>query len=119
MADDGSAAMALARSISNAIDAEIQRNWVKVGSNRKAASSALLSFSPDLFEDAPIDGLDVLGIEPHLIVRTILQCEVDVDEILMPTELLDRMLQDFDKLDDEVLSAFCSAKDSAHPATAP
>jgi hypothetical protein len=45
MADDGSAAMALARSISNAIEADdIQRNWAKVVSNRKPASSPLSSF---------------------------------------------------------------------------
>ena len=36
MADDESAAMALARSISNAIDtADIQRNRAKVGSSRR------------------------------------------------------------------------------------
>ena len=44
MADDESAAMALARSISDAIDsADIQRNWVKVASNRRPASSPLIS----------------------------------------------------------------------------
>ena len=42
MADDESAAMALARSISNAIDiADIQRNWAKVCSTRKPAPSSL------------------------------------------------------------------------------
>src|SRR5580692_7326884 len=44
MADDESAAMALARSISNNIEtADIQRNWVKVGSTRKPATSPLFS----------------------------------------------------------------------------
>ena len=76
MADDESAAMALARSISDAIDsADIQRNWVKVASNRKPASSPLISFGQALLEDEPIDGLDILAIEPHLIAQTILDTQ--------------------------------------------
>jgi hypothetical protein len=44
MADDESTAVALVRSISDAIDsADIQRDSVKVASNRKLATSPLIS----------------------------------------------------------------------------
>jgi hypothetical protein len=76
MADDGSAAMALARSISNNIDGDdIQRNWVKVASNRKPALTPLITLGQALIDDEPIDGLDILPFERHLIARTILDSQ--------------------------------------------
>ena len=110
MADDESAAMALARSISDAIDsADIQRNWVKVSSNRKPATNALISFGQALFEDEPIDGLDLLAIEPHLIAQSILDTHDEVGDIDLSREVLARMLEDFDSIDDEGLADLCTA----------
>ena len=104
MADDSSAAMALARSISNAIDtADIQRNWAKVASNRKPASSTLISMGQALVEDEPIDGLDILSIEPHLIAQTILDSQGDGGEFPLSREELARMFADFDSISDEEL----------------
>ena len=57
MADDESAAMALARSISDAIDSsDIQRNWVKVASNGKPAPSPLPKTAHKFVEPAGILG---------------------------------------------------------------
>ena len=96
MADDEPAAMALARSISDAIDsADIQRNWVKVTSNRKPAPSPLISFSQAHLEDEPIDGLDILAIEPHLIAQTILESQNEAGETTMSRDVLARMFDDF------------------------
>ena len=104
MADDESAAMALARSISDAIDsADIQRNWVKVASNRRPASSPLISFGQALLEDEPIDGLDILAIEPHLIAQTILDTQDEAGEFPISRDVLARMLDDFDSISDEEL----------------
>ncbi len=109
MADDESAAMALARSISDAIDsADIQRNWVKVTSNRRPASSPLLSFGQALLEDEPIDGLDILAIEPHLIAQTILEGQDEADDLVLSREVLARMLEDFDSIRDEELADLCT-----------
>jgi hypothetical protein len=110
MADDGSAAMALARSISNAIDADdIQRNWVKITSNHKSASSQLVSFGQALLDDdEPIDGLDIFSIEPHLIARAILDSDDDVAGITLSREVLRRMLTDFESIDDGDLGALCT-----------
>ncbi len=75
--DDG-----LARSISNAINtADIQRNWAKLSSSRKPASSYLISFGQALPEDDPIDCLDILAIDPHLIAQTILDRDGEAGEI--------------------------------------
>ncbi len=105
MADDESAGMALARSISDAIDpADIQRNWVKVASNRKPASSPLISFGQALLEDEPIDGLDVLAIEPHLIARTILDSEDEASESAMSRDILALMFDDFYSISDEEIA---------------
>jgi hypothetical protein len=110
MADDESAAMALARSISDAIDtADIQRNWVKVASNRRPASSPLISFGQALLEDEPIDGLDILSIEPHLLAQTILDFQDDAGDIGLSRDMLARMLEDFDSIGDEDLDALCTA----------
>jgi hypothetical protein len=110
MADDESAAMALARSISNAIDtADIQRNWAKVGSTRKAAAGPLLPIGWADIEEEPIDGLDILAIEPHLIARTILDCPEEDGEIPLSRDVLARMFEDFVRISDEELDALCSA----------
>ncbi|MFI5459166.1 MAG: DEAD/DEAH box helicase family protein [Isosphaerales bacterium] len=113
MADDESAAMALARSISDAIpSADIQRNWVKVASNRKPASSPLVSFGQALLEDEPIDGLDILdilAIEPHLIAQTILDSQDETDETTVSRDVLARMFDDFYSITDEELADLCTA----------
>ena len=102
MDDDESAAMALARSISDAIDsADIQRNLVKVASNRGPASSPLLSFGEALLEDEPIDGLDILAIEPHLIAQEILDTQENAGDIALSREVLARMLAEFDTICDQ------------------
>ena len=109
MADDESAAMALARSISNAIDSgDIQRNWAKVSSTRKPTSRSLLSFGQALLEDEPIDGLDILAIEPHLIAQTILDAHDDAGEITISRDVLARMIDDFESIGDEELDVLCT-----------
>jgi hypothetical protein len=110
MADDESAAMALARSISDAIDSsDIQRNWVKVASKCRPPSHPLISFGQALLEDEPIDGIDILAIEPHLIAQTILDTHDDVGEIALSREALARMLEDFDSIGDEEITDLCTA----------
>jgi hypothetical protein len=105
MADDESAAMALARSISDAIDsADIQRNWVKVASKRRPVLSPFVSFGQALLEDEPIDGLDIFAIEPHLMAQTILDTQNDIGEIVLSREVLARMLEDFESIDDVELA---------------
>jgi hypothetical protein len=109
MADDGSAAMALARSISNAIDADdIQRNWVKVASIRKLASAPLASLGDALFDDKPIDGLDILSIEPHLIAKTILDYQDDDDDLSLSHDELAQMFEDFANISDGQLDVICA-----------
>ncbi len=110
MADDESAAMALARSISDAIDSsDIQRNWVKVPSNRRPASNPLISFGQALLEDEPIDGLDILAIEPHLIAQTILDTQDDAGDIVLSREVLARMFEDFDGVNDKQIAELCNS----------
>src|SRR5262249_947469 len=110
MADDESAAMALARSISNAIDtADIQRNWVKVGSCRKPAASPLLPLGLASIEEEPIDGLDILAIEPHLIARTVLDRQEEGGEVRLSRDVLAGMFDDFVSIGDEELDLLCSA----------
>jgi hypothetical protein len=109
MADDGSAAMALARSISIAIDGDdIKRNWVKVASNRRPASSALISQGQALLDDEPIDGLDFLAFEPHLIAKTILDNQDEVGQTVLSREVLGRMFADFESISDEELDILCT-----------
>jgi hypothetical protein len=110
MADDSSAAMALARSISNAIDADdIQRNWVKVGSTRRPAPSPLISLGQALIDDEPVDGLDILSIEPHLIAKTILDYQDDLDEITLSPNDLAQMFSDFDRISEAELESLWTA----------
>jgi hypothetical protein len=109
MADDGSAALALARSISNAIDADdIQRNRVKVTSARKPASSPLISLGQALLDDEPIDGLDILAFEPHLIARTILDGQDETAEITLSREDLARMFEELSGISHEELADLCA-----------
>jgi hypothetical protein len=109
MADDDPAAMALARSISDAIDSsDIERNWVKVASNRRPAASPLITFGQALLEDEPIDGLDILAIEPHLFAQTVLD-EGETGDLTLSREVLSRMLEIFDSISDEEVSDLCKA----------
>jgi hypothetical protein len=102
--------MALSSSISNAIDtSDIQRNWVKVTSTRKPTRRPLISFGQALLEDDPIDGFDILSIEPHLIAQTILDKQDDAGETTLSRDVLARMLADFDSIEDEELDALCTA----------
>jgi hypothetical protein len=106
MADDESAAMALARSISNTTDtADIQRNWAKVGSARRAPASPLLPLGLADIEEEPIDGLDILAIRPHLIARTILDCREEDGEIPLSRDVLARMFEDCLSISDEEIDA--------------
>ena len=59
-----------------------------------------MSFGQALLEDEPIDGLDLLSIEPHLIAQTILDVEVDAGEITISRDVLARMLEDFNGIVD-------------------
>jgi hypothetical protein len=102
--------MAVARSISNNIEtADIQRNWVKVTSNRKPASSPLISFGQALLDDEPIDGLDILDFETHLIAQTLLESEDEAGETTLTRDVLARMFDDFESISDEELDALCTA----------
>jgi hypothetical protein len=75
MADDQSAAMALAKSISNAInETDIRRNWAKV-SSRPVTSNAVLEMGIESIEETPYDGLDFLNFETALMAQTLLDHE--------------------------------------------
>jgi hypothetical protein len=109
MADDESAAMALARSISDVIGtADIQRNWVMVASNWKPTTRPLISFGQALLKDEPIDGLDILAIEPHLIAQTILDTKNEAGEITLSRDVLARMFEDYDSITEAKRSALCT-----------
>ena len=99
MADDQSAAMALARSISNAIDeSDIQRNWAKVSSKPAGATiDPMLQLGIESLEEDPFDELDLLKFEPALIAQTLL----DHEEV-SPTGLTRAMLA---KMADELFDA--------------
>ena len=93
-----------ARSISNNIEtADIQRNWVKVTSTRKPTPRPVVSFGQALMEDDPIDGLDILSIEPHLIAQKLLDFQDEAGEITLSRDVLARTLADFDSISDEEL----------------
>ena len=70
-------------------------------SNRRPSASPLLSFGQALLEDEPIDGLDILGIEPHLITQTILDTQDDAGDITITRDVLAGMLSDLDSIGDE------------------
>jgi hypothetical protein len=61
-------------------------------------------FGQALLEDEPIDGLDILAIEPHPIARTIFDTQNEAGDFALPREVLARMLEDFDSVDDEELA---------------
>jgi hypothetical protein len=82
---------------------------VQVSSNRKPAPSPLVSLGDALFDDEPIDGLDILSIEPHLIARTILDAEDEIGKIALSREQLAQMFADFDSISDDELDALCMA----------
>ncbi len=87
----------------NAIDtADIQRNWVKVASNRKPASSPLISFGQALLEDEPIDGLDILvdRAAPDRPGRSWI-AQDEAGDIALSREMLARMFEDFDSISDD------------------
>jgi hypothetical protein len=77
-----------------------------VGSTRKSTASPLLPLGLADIEEEPIDGLDLLAIEPHLITRTILDCQDD-GEIPLSRDVLARMFEDCVGISDEELEALC------------
>ena len=72
-------------------------------------ASPLLPLGLADIEEEPIDGLDILPIEPHLIARTILECREEDREIPLPRAVLARMFEDCVSISDEELDALCSA----------
>ena len=72
--DSGSAAMALARSIAENIDdADIGRNWAKVGSAiKKATRGPLIEMGEESIEEIPLDGLDLINMEAALLAQTLI-----------------------------------------------
>jgi hypothetical protein len=78
-----------------------------VGSTRKAAAGPLLQLGWADIGEEPIDGLDILAIEPHLIARTILDCQEEDGEIPLSRDVLARMFEDFVSISDEELDALC------------
>jgi hypothetical protein len=88
---------------------DIRRNWLKVSSNRKPASRTLISFGQALLDDEPIDGLDVLSIELHLIAQTILDTQDEVGDVMLSRDVLARMFDDFHSISDEEVDVLCKA----------
>ena len=80
-----------------------------MGSTRRAPASPLLPLGLADIEEEPIDGLDILSIEPHLIARTILDCQEEDCEIPLSRDVLARMFEDCASISDEELDALCSA----------
>jgi hypothetical protein len=72
--DSGSAALALARTIAENIDdADIARNWAKVGAGtKKAPVSPLVQLGVESLEETPIDGIDLLSMESALVAQTLI-----------------------------------------------
>jgi hypothetical protein len=68
-----------------------------------------VSFGQAPLEDEPIDGLDILAFEPHLIARTILDSQDEAGENAVSRDVLARMFADFDSISDEGLDVLCSA----------
>jgi hypothetical protein len=54
-----------------------------------------------LLEDEPIDGLDILAIEPQLTAQTILDAEDEIGDLTLFREVLTTMLEDFESFGDE------------------
>jgi hypothetical protein len=97
MDDDGSAAMQLARSISESIDeADIQRNWAKVQAMPAARpidpDSAWRKLGLEEFEGITVEDLDFMNMETALIAQTLLDNDVDLSKdtlAKMAAELFD------------------------------
>jgi hypothetical protein len=100
MDDDGSAAMQLARSISENIDeADIQRNWAKVQPLPAARSidpdSAWRKIGLEEFEGITVEDLDFMSMETSLIAQTLLDNDVELSQetlARMAAELFDNDL---------------------------
>jgi hypothetical protein len=105
MSDDQSAAMALAKSISNAInDADIRRNWAKVASKPggQVRPNPLLEMGIQSIEDDPFDGIDLLNFESALMAQTLLDHEKTSPTGLtraMLAKMADELFADDDDLD--------------------
>jgi hypothetical protein len=102
MADDQSAAMALAKSISNAInETDIRRNWAKV-SSKPAVPNAILDMGIESIEETPYDELDFLNFETALMAQTLLDHENQSHTGLtraMLAKMADDLFADDDDLD--------------------
>ncbi len=59
-------------------------------------------------KDEPIDGLDILAIEPHLIARKMLECQEEVGDIPLSRGMLARIFEDFASISDEEIDVICS-----------
>ena len=79
-----------------------------MASNRKPASSSLISLGEALIDDERIDGLDILSIEPHLIAKTILDYQDDADNIMLTREELAQVHEDFGNISDEKMDILCT-----------
>jgi len=69
----------------------------------------MVSPEPGLLEDEPIDGLDILALEPHLIAQTILNSQHEAGETTMSRDVLARMFDDFYGINDEELAELCTS----------
>jgi hypothetical protein len=99
MADDQSAAMALAKSISNAInEADIQRNWAKV-SSKPAVANPKIKMGIESLELDPFDELDLLPFEPALLAQTLLDHE-QTSPTGLTRAMLAKMAEDLFAADD-------------------
>jgi hypothetical protein len=67
-----------------------------------------VSFGQSLLEDEPIDGPDILSIEPHLIAKTILDYQDENDDITLSRDKLAQMFQEFESISDEELDVLCT-----------
>jgi hypothetical protein len=84
MDDDGSAALQLARSLSDAIDDnDIARNWAKVAGKPGALPLPTVEdiwtrMARESVADMPFDDLDFLDIEPALVAQTLLDSDSEL-----------------------------------------
>ena len=56
-------------------------------------------------DEEPIDGLEILAIEPHRIARTIRDCPEEVNDIPLSRDVLARRFEDFASISDEDLDS--------------
>ena len=92
--------------LAGSIGARQQANRLRPATTRER----LLLLGDALFDDEPIDGLDILSIEPHLIARTILDYHEDTEDIVLTREEFARMFEDFASISDEELDVLCSVR---------